>query len=140
MTDLPDAERFMAKVQKADDGCWLWTGFVSADGYGQFRFGPVMVKAHRWAYTHYAGQIPPGMETDHLCRVRRCVNPDHLEVVTHAENMARSSAAKTHCKNGHEFTPENTRLRSRDGKRDCRACNKIAVQKYQAKRKAENNG
>jgi hypothetical protein len=90
--------------------------------------------AHRKAYTDAFGPIPEGLEIDHLCRVRHCVNPDHLEAVTHVENMrrahevwgftswgAQANAGKTHCPQGHEYTEANTYARQR-GSRDCRTC------------------
>jgi len=74
-----------------------------------------MVKAHRWAYETCVGSINDGLQIDHLCRVRECVNPDHLQPVTHAENMRR--ARRTHCRRGHELTPENVYW-----VRACKAC------------------
>lgn len=107
-------------------GCWLWTG-PSRDGrYGTIRCKGVVIPAHRWAYEHFVGPIPPGLEPDHLCRNTFCVNPDHLEIVTPRENVRRSesppgiNARKTHCIHGHEFTPENTQ--TWHGKRQCRTC------------------
>ena len=86
-----DRSRFMAKVDTtAPGGCWLWTAHRNADGYGVFRFDGQMGGAHRFAYRLLVGPVPEGMELDHLCRVRHCVNPDHLEVVTHAENVRRA--------------------------------------------------
>jgi hypothetical protein len=99
--------------------------------------------AHRVAYEMLVGTIPKGLDLDHICHNgsgcgggescphRRCVNPDHLEPVTHRENMLRGEtvaamhARKTHCIHGHEFTPENTRIK-RDGSRNCRACDRVA--------------
>lgn len=86
--------------------------------------------AYRFAYEFYKGPIPAGYDVDHLCRNIKCWNPDHLDAVTHRENVLRGvgpsaiNAAKTRCKNDHEFTPENTRLTPR-GKRDCRECDRM---------------
>jgi hypothetical protein len=85
----PDA-RFDAKVDRSDpDGCWLWTGTLRS-GYGRFRADGRLVQAHRYSYERAVGPIPADRQLDHLCRVRRCVNPDHLEPVTPSENVLRS--------------------------------------------------
>lgn len=118
--------RFEAKIEKTDT-CWLWAASCRPNGYGQFWDGERLVSAHRFSYEAYVGPIPEGLTIDHLCRVRRCVNPAHLEAVTRAENARRSdsppalNARKIHCVHGHEFTEENTYVAS-DGSRSCRAC------------------
>lgn len=94
--------RFWAKVAKSTRGCWVWTGARDTVGYGTFRKvkGPGgMVKAHRYSYELSNGAIPAGLEIDHLCRTRACVRPDHLEAVTHIENMRR--AREDLCPLGH---------------------------------------
>jgi hypothetical protein len=87
-----DEARFLTRIDKSS-GCWLWTAHVSpTTGYVQFRIGGragKMVLAHRWAYEHFVGPIPAGLQLDHLCRIRHCVNPVHLEPVTAAENRRR---------------------------------------------------
>lgn len=115
--------------------CWLWTGRLNHEGYGVFNaFFPhpeaeeriKFQSAHRWAYHAYVGPIPEGYQIDHLCRVRRCANPYHLEAVTGRENLLRGNtfqaknAAKTHCDHGHPFDEKNTGYTS-EGRR-CRAC------------------
>ena len=122
--------RFMRKVERQPgDGCWLWTGGVSS-GYARFGIGPnTTVNAARWIYEQEVGPIPPGWTIDHLCRVTRCVRPDHLEAVTHRVNILRSegpaalNARKTHCPQGHPYDDENTMISSQ-GRRVCRECNR----------------
>ena len=124
----PDAPaRFWSKVEFTDT-CWLWTGAAmhsSSHPYGQIRIGGrkgSAVLAHRWAYEFCVGAIPECLELDHLCRTPLCVNPNHLEPVTHQENIRRSVAAtKTRCLRGHAFTDENTHYNAR-GHRFCRTC------------------
>jgi hypothetical protein len=122
----PLMTRFWAKVEKTD-GCWLWTGALDGNGYGQItsgRRGSGHLPAHRVAYEFLVGPIPDGMELDHVwergCRSTACVNPAHLEPVTHRENVLRGNspmaqqARQTHCKHGHEFTAENTAFYGND--------------------------
>lgn len=110
-------------------GCWRWTGYLLPNGYGLI--GRRQIKgsrlAHRWFYELLIGPIPEGLQLDHLCRNRSCVNPAHLEPVTHKVNGLRGvgppalNARKTHCIHGHLFDAENTHL-APDGTRRCRAC------------------
>lgn len=119
--------RFWSKVDTSGDGCWLWGGVTGSAGYGSVYIDGRQVAVHRFAYELLVGPIPTGMQLDHLCRVRHCVRPDHLEPVTLAENVLRGvgtsavNARKTHCKRGHEFTPENTKV-SPLGHRACLEC------------------
>src|SRR3954469_2333783 len=126
---LPFIERFELKVERPDgiEGCWLWVGCVLSSGYGQFWDGERKVGAHRWSYEHFVGPIPYGLELDHLCRVRNCVNPAHLEPVTRAENHRRGISdevhrarflAKTHCPSGHPYSGDNLFF-SNTGARKC---------------------
>ena len=139
-------DRFWSKVQQTA-GCWLWHGARIRDGYGSIRVGGRSVLAHRLAWELLRGPIPPGLTLDHLCRVRNCVNPDHLEPVTFKENVMRGNgvsaqeARRTACIHGHLFTPENT-YRPTNGrqKRSCRACNLRAVRAYKARRTANEKG
>lgn len=145
-----DEARFWSKVDKdGASGCWLWTATKVSDGYGQFLLTVDGVQrgrpAHRHAYELLVGPIPDGHQLDHLCRVRACVNPDHLEPVTQRENVLRGeglaaiNARKTHCKNGHEFTDENTRRYVGPNgapRRACRACHRERGRRRYAARKA----
>lgn len=141
-------ERFWGSVDKnGPDGCWVWTGTLRY-GYGYFRQGGKnAVRAHRWAYERIVGPIPEGLQLDHLCRVRACVNPSHLEPVTQRENIMRGEsfsalkAAQTHCVNEHEFTPENTRYRADTGHRECKECKRARNREWRRNRKsAATNG
>lgn len=83
------AERFQAFIEVEGDGCWRWVGGISSTGYGKFWLDGKTIPAHRVSYEMHVGVIPGGMEIDHLCRVRSCVNPEHLQPVTGRENIAR---------------------------------------------------
>lgn len=115
-------------IPEPNSGCWLWTASLDKHGYGQVRHGNTTGRAHRVIYEAERGPIPFGLVLDHKCRNPVCVNPDHLEPVTQAENLRRSPVtlgsihrAKTHCKKGHPFTPLNTRPHPSGG-RVCVAC------------------
>jgi hypothetical protein len=128
------AELFWPKVDKdsppssfrPDLGpCWLWTGNAPS-GYGQFHYtdadgGNHSIVAHKWAYQRLVGPVPQGLELDHLCRVRRCCNPAHLEAVTSAVNKRRATELIETCPNGHPYDEANTRW-SHGKWRQCRAC------------------
>lgn len=115
-----------AKIDKTST-CWLWTGTLNVYGYGLAWYGKKLHMAHRLVYEHEREPIPKGMVTDHICRVRKCVNPDHIEIVTNGANVLRGvsnsavNARKKFCKNGHEFSPENTYVYP-NGWRGCRTC------------------
>jgi hypothetical protein len=119
------AERFWSFVDAAGD-CWLWLGTKSR-GYGTFYHDrhAHSVVAHRWAYEYLCGPIGDGLQLDHLCRNPSCVNPDHLEPVTGAENIRRAyPTKKTHCPSGHKYEGRNLYIDKR-GYRRCRSCNNI---------------
>ena len=109
-------ERFLSKFRMPmfEDGCWLWEGTMGDHGYGFLWSGGKNLQVHRWSYGYFVGPIPAGLQLDHLCRNRRCVNPAHLEPVTARENTLRGygptslNAVKTHCKRGHPFDATNT--------------------------------
>jgi HNH endonuclease len=127
-------ERFLSKVDPKPDGCWLWTAGRDRHGYGQFSVKRRKSGAHRWGYILLVGPISDDLTIDHLCRVRLCVNPDHLEPVTNVENIRRGLAGQHRrrtvtaegyevCRNGHLLTPENARpLRQRPHLVECRTC------------------
>ena len=137
--DAPIKERLLAKITVARHGCWMWQGCTDQFGYGRIGGDRKSLATHRVAYELFSGALIPGLVIDHLCRVRSCVNPDHLEQVTNEENLARgiygAGPKKTHCINRHEFTAENTYIQP-SGRRSCRACNRAAAARAAAKRKA----
>jgi hypothetical protein len=107
--------------------CWEWNGSRHGKGYGHVSVAGRIRKAHRVVYELLVGPIPDGLQLDHLCRNRCCVNPDHLEPVTARTNIRRGeanaaiNARKTHCDYGHPFAGENLRLDAR-GNRQCWIC------------------
>lgn len=127
----PVLDRFLAKTFKTET-CWLWTSTIDKSGYARISTGSMydgtrtIAYAHRWAYEHFVGPIPTGLHIDHLCRVRHCVNPEHLEPVTCRENLRRGywGALKTHCPVGHPYSGNNLVLK-RDGSRRCRECHRL---------------
>lgn len=138
-------ERFEEKYVVNDEtGCWEWTAVKNGPaGYGRFTFEGKKVLAHRWSYEHFVGEIPEGLVIDHICRVRHCVNPDHLRPATTKENLladgseslARLNAEKTSCPRGHAYTPENTK--SHGMGRKCRACDREAATRRRSKLRAK---
>jgi hypothetical protein len=143
-------ERFWPKVNKQQDGCWMWSAFKNPGGYGMFSVRGRMVLAHRFLYEITRGPIPPyepgAYELDHvICSNSGCVNPEHMRLVSHRANMLRGNgpfarkARQTHCMHGHEFTQENTkRVKSMaPGTRACRACYRKQDAKRRAKRKLD---
>jgi hypothetical protein len=140
----PLEERFRAKVGiDRPTGCWMWMG--PTDGvYGQVHVvGRGNQKAHRVAYELFVGPIPEGFHIDHLCRVVLCVNPEHLEAVTPAENVRRQNEvgnhnrAKTHCPQGHPYDAANTRIVMRRGRpiRFCRTCHRADANRRSRERR-----
>ncbi len=107
--------------------CWVWQGGLAAAGYGMLTVDSKRCYVHRLSYELRVGPIPEGAEIDHLCRNRACLNPHHLEPVSHRENLRRGIKGKltTHCPRGHEYNEENTYFRKNSEARVCRLCAKI---------------
>jgi hypothetical protein len=145
--------RMMSRVEKTAT-CWLWTGPLGRGGYAYFTWreprtekfvpAPVQgVRVHRAVYEHEVGPIPEGMTLDHLCRVRHCVNPDHMEIATHrtnilrGETLAAANARKTHCPKGHPYDGDNL-MTTKSGGRACKECNRVRCRRvYHARKKRD---
>jgi len=127
MTKLPESLRSRLVVE---GGCWLWRGQVSTKGYGRVLHEGRLQQAHRVVYELLVSAIPKGKCLDHLCRVRACVNPAHMEPVDNRTNILRGvsfsamNAQKKACDAGHPYTEENTRV-CRAGWRHCKTCSDI---------------
>lgn len=134
-------EEVIAKAQALQDSCWLWAELLTDIGYGRFwrkmDDGWKLFLAHRVMYEEHKGSIPEGYQIDHLCRVRHCINPDHLEAITRKANILRGvsppalNLKKTHCPSGHEYTEDNI-LMTKKG-RQCRECGRARARYYKAK-------
>ena len=135
------------RVKKCPDtGCWLWTGFINPGGYAAMSIWDsrdqksYSFRVHQATYAHKNGLPPPGLVTDHLCRVRHCVNPEHLQMVTNRENVLRGDgytakrARQTHCKNGHPLKGDNLYINPSSGGRVCRTCVAKLNKKYEKTR------
>ena len=142
----PIEERLSENFVVDESGCHVWTAGKCRSGYGRIRFGSSIKQAHRIAYELKFGPIQEGLCLDHLCRNRSCINPDHLRPVTWRENtlapgsesLTKMYADRTHCKHGHELTPDNLEsypLRTR-GVRMCKECGYRRQREYQQRKKA----
>ena len=126
--------RVMVSVEVDDEtGCWKWVAGIFPNGYGQMSVSGSGVGAHRVSYEAHKGRIPPGLVLDHLCRNKRCVNPDHLEAVTNEINSRRGNLGlekrrQTHCARGHGFVGRNVIIRD-NGTRKCRECHNALQRK-----------
>ena len=135
---------FQERYVKSESGCWNWDSKIDSNGYGRYKFAGVSAAAHRVSYTVSVGHISGGMVIDHLCRNRRCVNPEHLEMVTQQENIFRGESGavlrsrhETNCcARGHEIVGENAMPQSRNATPKCRECNREYMRLYMRTYKA----
>ena len=132
---LPEVAYFNARIAPGGR-CWTWTGGTNGVGYGVVSCQRLRGYSHRLMYERCVGPIPAGMVIDHLCRNTLCCNPEHLEPVTHAENIRRSPlvGAKRTCAYGHDFTPENTYV-TPAGARQCLECSRRRGRELRARRR-----
>lgn len=128
-------------VRIPESGCWIWIGSLTGYGYGETWWNNTKHFVHVLMHKLFVGEVPKGFEVDHLCKVRCCCNPEHLEAVTHAENVKRSSSwhhvvnyhkAQTHCQRGHAWTEENTYVEP-NGKRRCLECKRQRMRNWRAR-------
>lgn len=141
-----DLEWFMRWVTpEPNTGCWHWWGPLNPGGYGSIGFQGKTTGAHRVAWVLVGRSIPPGYDLDHKCRIRCCVNPDHLEPVTRSINLKRGigprilserNTTKTHCPKGHPYEGGNLYVAA-DGHRDCIKCQRERVRQWRARRKEQ---
>lgn len=135
-------EFFWQRVTVHDDGCWEWTGATAA-GYGDIkRHDGTRIYAHRLSYILHNGPLSSTDHVLHHCDTKLCTNPEHLYAGTQQDNMrdlwTRNPPARprrTHCKRGHEFTPENTYIHPKRGTRHCRECGRRAQRRFKEKRR-----
>lgn len=120
-------------------GCIEWEGTIDVDGYGRQNVNGKWCQAHRLAWESVNGPIPDGMQIDHVCRNRRCINPAHLELVTRKENILRGvgptaiNACKLFCKRGHALSGDNLRMRP-NGSRECKECSRLRWRQYRLRK------
>lgn len=137
-SSVPAFRRLWNRFLVSDEGCWEASGSQDGRGYPQISDGGRPRKTHIVLWEALHGPVPDGLELDHLCRNPRCLRPDHLEPVTHLENVRRGdggkhSSAKTHCPRGHEYTLANTYVNPK-GSRVCRACRPYHEERYKRRR------
>ena len=136
MISKPIQDRFFKKVKKTKR-CWFWTGLKTVTGYGDFWIEGGMRRAHRVSYQIAIGEIPAGLQIDHLCRVRHCVNPKHLEAVTQTQNTLRGygfgaiNKRKTACPKGHKY--DVIKFKKGQRFRACSICNRVHSKKHSEK-------
>jgi hypothetical protein len=134
-------DRFLTNIIKNSNGCWDWTKSINSDGYGCFKYKGKNTKAHRVSLLLHGLIIPKGMFIDHICRNRKCVNPDHLRIVTPKQNALENSVSfsainklKTHCYKGHEFNFRNTSYME-NGHRHCKECQRLRSRRRRSERR-----
>jgi hypothetical protein len=138
----PMVDRILDRcIPEPNSGCWLWTGGCYPNGYSNFgNYNGIWTSGHRVSYQLFVGEIPDGLEIDHICRVISCVNPSHLRLVTHRENLLSGNtvtarrAAVTHCPAGDEYSEQNT-YRDKKNRRYCRICCNRRSKEYQQRKR-----
>jgi hypothetical protein len=128
--------RFLSYTKIVESGCIIWTGSIRRNGYGRFRYNGKIGTAHRWIYQYHHGEISKKLYIDHICRVKSCVNINHLRAVTPKQNAIENNvgpiainAVKTKCVNGHEYTKDNL-YTTPNGYRACKECRKNNMRRY----------
>jgi hypothetical protein len=138
LLDEATVERIMSHISpEPNTGCWLWTHTLNDDGYGRLSIKNRSYRVHRLTYVKFKGTPRRADVIDHLCRTRCCVNPAHLEAITHAENVRRGESTgqhATHCPKGHAYTEDNVYIFA-GGKRRCRVCRRITQARYEEKKR-----
>lgn len=123
-------------IPEPNTGCWIWLGYLTPRGYGQIKLrGYPGMSAQRASYIAHNGSISDELDTDHTCRHPFCVNPQHLEAVTHQENCRRRTERKTHCASGHPYDSLDAR-----GHKNCRVCDAQASMRYRRLAKSQEEG
>lgn len=143
----PIKDRIHDSVNITDTGfdtpCWLWKKSLIWSGYAKTWYQGKTVAAHRLSYEVFIGPIPDGLQVDHLCKIKHCVNPEHLEPVTprtnvmRADTVAARNAAKTHCGEGHEYAGDNLLIVQTTGERRCRTCTNETARQYRNRQRGK---